>query len=48
MANTKVRTFRIPDELWNQLDAVAKENETTKTSVVITALEYLIMKAGNK
>lgn len=41
MANN-IRTFRIPEDLYNRLDAVAKENNETKTSVVIAALEYLL------
>lgn len=42
MAKTPVRTFRIPTELWTRLDAFAKESNTTKTSVLIEALEKLI------
>lgn len=45
MANS-IRTFRIPEELYSRLDSVAKENEETKTSVVIAALEYYIDKVG--
>ena len=42
MAKTPVRTFRIPTELWNKLDAWSKENNVTKTSVLVEALEKLI------
>lgn len=42
MAKTPVRTFRIPTELWNKLNAWAEENNTTKTSVLIEALEKMI------
>lgn len=42
MAKTPVRTFRIPTELWYKLDAFAKDNNKTKTSVLIEALEKMI------
>jgi len=47
MANTKVRTFRIPEKLWHRVDAIAKENNKTKTDVIIDALEYLLERVEN-
>lgn len=44
----KIRSFRIPEDLWQRVDTVATENETSKTGVVITALEYLLERAETK
>lgn len=46
MAKTQVRTFRIPAPLWYRLDAFAKKNNVTKTSVLVEALENLLKKKG--
>lgn len=39
-----VRSVRIPDELWDRVDAIATDFDLTKSSVVIRALEYLLTK----
>jgi predicted DNA-binding protein len=42
MANTQVRTFRIPEELWLRLNTQAEEYNVTKTSIVIDAMKYYL------
>jgi predicted transcriptional regulator len=47
MAN-KIQSFKIIEKLWRRIDVIAKENETTKRDVVITALEYFLERVETK
>lgn len=38
--NTRVRSVRLPDELWARLQAVAESRGVSVTTVILTALSY--------
>lgn len=44
----KIQSFKIAERLWQRINVVAKENGTTKTDVVITALEYFLERVETK
>lgn len=39
MANTPLRTVRVPDHIWNAVKEKAHENNITVTAVILSALK---------
>lgn len=41
------KTFRLPDEIINKLEELAKENNTSMNRIVIQCLEYAISEVSS-
>ena len=47
MANTPVRTFRVDEYTWKQIQEIAKKQGTTASAVVLTIIKKHIQSKGN-
>ena len=46
-SNYSSKTFRLPDEIINTLEELAKKNNTSVNRIVIQCLEYAISEVDN-